>query len=80
MNSQAKLFDVVALLFDLPELRLYRGQVGTVVEEYELGVFEVEFSDTDGRAYALETLVADHLMVLHHYRIDDAMLSSKVAN
>ena len=80
MNSQAKLFDVVALLFDLPELGLYRGQVGTVVEEYEPGVFEVEFSDTNGRAYALETLSADHLMVLYHHRIDDAMLSSKVAN
>lgn len=35
MNSHAKLFDVVALLFDLPELGLYQGQVGTVVEEYE---------------------------------------------
>ena len=80
MNSQAKLFDVVALLLDLPGLGLYRGQVGTVVEEYEPGVFEVEFSDTDGRAYALETLSADHLMVLHHHRVDDTMLSSKVVN
>lgn len=77
MNSQAKLFDVVALLFDLPELGLYRGQVGTVVEEYEPRVLEVEFSDTDGRAYALETLSADHLMVLYHHRIDDTMLVQK---
>lgn len=29
MNSQIKLLDVVALLEDLPELELYRGQVGT---------------------------------------------------
>lgn len=71
------MFDAVALLFDLPELRLYRGQVGTVVEEYEPGLFEVEFSDTDGRAYALETLSADHLMVLYHHRIDDTMLFQK---
>lgn len=77
MSLPAELFDVVALLFDLPELGLYRGQVGTVVEEYEPGVFEVEFSDTDGRAYALETLTANHLMVLHHHRIDDAMLVQK---
>ena len=47
MNSQAKLFDVVTLLLNLPELGLYRGQVGTVVEEYEPGMFEVEFSDID---------------------------------
>lgn len=66
MDSQIKLYDVVALLSDQPELRLYRGQVGTIVEEYEPGVFEIEFSDTNGRAYALETLTANNLMVLHH--------------
>ena len=61
-----KLLNVVALLQDLPELDLIRGQVGTIVEEYEPGVFEVEFCDGDGRAYAIETLFADVLMVLHH--------------
>ena len=61
-----KLLNVVALLQDLPELDLIRGQVGTIVEKYEPGVFEVEFCDGDGRAYAIETLSADVLMVLHH--------------
>lgn len=69
-----KLFDVVALLVSSPELGLYRGQVGTIVEEYEPGVFEVEFSDTHGRAYALETLRADQLMVLHHQPVDNEVL------
>ena len=45
-----KLLDIVALLENLPELNLYRGQVGTIVEEYEPGVFEVEFSDNTGKA------------------------------
>lgn len=27
-----KLFDTVALIEDLPTLKLYRGQVGTIVE------------------------------------------------
>ncbi|TRU87152.1 MAG: DUF4926 domain-containing protein [Microcystis novacekii Mn_MB_F_20050700_S1] len=49
-----KLLDVVALLEDLPQLGLYRGQVGTIVEVYEPNVFEVEFSDTSGLAYAIE--------------------------
>ena len=48
-----KLLDDVALLEDLPEHGLQRGQVGTVVEELAPGVFEVEFSDSDGRTYAL---------------------------
>lgn len=61
-----KLLDVVALTEDMPGIRLYRGQVGTIVEKYESDVFEVEFSDTKGRTYALETLRESHLMVLHH--------------
>jgi Domain of unknown function (DUF4926) len=36
------------------------------VEEYEPDVFEVEFSDTNGRAYAIETLSSAQLLVLHH--------------
>ena len=61
-----KLLDVVALIEDLTDLGLYRGQVGTIVEEYEPEVFEVEFSDTTGFAYAIETLNANQLMLLHH--------------
>jgi hypothetical protein len=61
-----KLLDVVALLEDLPNSSLVRGQVGTIVEEYEPEVFEVEFSDPNGRAYAIETLNSSQLLVLHH--------------
>jgi len=64
-----KLLDVVALLQDLPELGLHRGNVGTIVEEYEPSVFEVEFSDTTGKAYAIETLNASQLMILYHFPI-----------
>ena len=71
-----KLLDVVALLEDLPDRRLYRGQVGTLVEIYEPGVFEVEFSDLDGRAYALETLTETQLMVLYHHPIQHQQLAS----
>lgn len=56
-----KLYDVVALLEDLPEHNLKRGQVGTLVEEWEPGVFEVEFADTNGVTYALVTLRAKQL-------------------
>ena len=71
-----KLLDVVALLDDLPELKLYRGQVGTIVEAYEPGTFEVEFSDTTGRAYAIETLQENQLMLLHHEPLQDKELAS----
>ena len=73
MNSQMKLLDVIALVEDLPDLRLYRGQVGTIVEVYEPEVFEVEFSDMQGRTYALETLRRDQLMALHHRPIAETI-------
>ena len=66
-----KLLDTVALLEDMPALKLYRGHVGTIVEVYEPGVFEVEFSDLKGRTYALETLQASQLMVLQYELLDE---------
>lgn len=61
-----QLLDIVALMQDLPDSDLKRGQVGTVVEELAPGVFEVEFSDNEGRTYAMVALQADQLMVLHY--------------
>ena len=71
-----KLLDVVALLENLPELGLYRGQVGTIVEQYETTVFEVEFSDNKGKAYAIETLKKNQLMVLYHYPLEPEKIAS----
>ena len=61
-----KPFAVVALLRDKPEDGLVRGQVGTIVEDLALGVHMVEFSDDEGRTYALVTLRSEDLMRLHH--------------
>ena len=57
---------VVALLEDVPVKGLLRGQVGTVVERLAPGVYEVEFSDDSGQAYASLALRTDQLMRLHH--------------
>lgn len=66
MHDTPKLLDVVALLEDVPDHGLRRGQVGTVVEELAPDVFEVEFSDDHGRTYALLALRAGQLIVLHY--------------
>jgi len=66
MNARPQVLDVVALTEDLPARGLRRGQVGTVVELLAEGVYEVEFSDNDGRTYAALALRAGQLMVLHH--------------
>ena len=66
MKNEIDLLDVVALTKDLPEHNLVAGQVGTVVETLAKGVFEVEFSRTDGTPYAMQALPADTLIVLRY--------------
>ncbi len=66
MTTEIKLLDVVALAADLPEHNLSRGQVGTVVEVLAPDVFEVEFSDNQGRTYASFALRASQLIALHY--------------
>lgn len=61
-----QLLDVVALTEDLPQKGLRRGQVGTLVEVLAPDVYEVEFSDREGRTYALLPLRSPQLMVLHY--------------
>ncbi len=70
MNSVIDILDVVALTEDLPERGLYRGQVGTVVEILAPDVFEVEFSDDKGRAYASLAVEASQLLVLHYEPVE----------
>ncbi|KHE91344.1 MAG: DUF4926 domain-containing protein [Candidatus Scalindua rubra] len=62
-----KLLDIVALTVDLPEYKLWHGQVGTVVEILAEGkAFEVEFCDREGRTYESVGLRPDQIMVLHY--------------
>jgi hypothetical protein len=72
MNHRIELLDAVALTEDLPERGLCRGQVGTVVETLAPDVFEVEFSDDDGRTYAMLSLRANQLMALRYRPVQAA--------
>ena len=64
--TELELLSVVALLEDMPEKNLVRGQVGTVVETLGPGVYEVEFSDERGQTYASLALRNGQLLKLHH--------------
>jgi hypothetical protein len=66
-----ELLDVVALTEDVDSEGLRRGEVGTVVEQWKDGVFEVEFSDNSGKAYAFAALRPEQMMKLH-FRKDEA--------
>lgn len=65
---QIPLLASVALLVDVPERGLTRGQMGTVVEHLGAGedpAVLVEFSDDQGQTYAMVDLKPDRLVVLH---------------
>ena len=66
MKDEIKILDPVAVTEDLPDHGLRRGEVGTVVEIWKDGAYEVEFSDETGEAYAFIALGADKLMPLYY--------------
>ncbi|MCC3414480.1 DUF4926 domain-containing protein [Microcoleus sp. PH2017_02_FOX_O_A] len=76
--KKIKDLDIVALTEDLEAthfetkqiIKLYKGQVGTVVMEFDGSAFEVEFSHQDGTTYAMETILATKLMLLHYELVE----------
>jgi Domain of unknown function (DUF4926) len=74
-----QLHDLVALMEDTTaqrfprggEILLRRGQVGTVVEELSNGeAFEIEFSQSDGQAYAMLAVKANQLIRLYYEPVE----------
>ena len=73
MNTEIQMHDIVALLEEVPAkhfdtgapLTLRRGQIGTAVMTYDGSAFEVEFSDAQGRAFAMLPISAGKLILLH---------------
>lgn len=78
--TKIKELDIVALTEELEVshyetkeiIKLYKGQVGTVVMELDGSAFEVEFSHSDGTTYAMETIPATKLMLLHYELLEPA--------
>jgi hypothetical protein len=80
--NKIKLLDTIATLKPIPIERLQlveedytsieslpSGQVGTIVEVYEQEEeyhYLAEFADTQGCEYAMATLRADEILVLHY--------------
>ncbi len=68
MTNLPPLLAPVALLVDVPEHGLTRGEMGTVVEHLAAGSEKavlVEFADDEGQTYALIDLKPDQLVLLH---------------
>jgi hypothetical protein len=65
-SARPTVLDVVALLADIPSQGLARGQVGTVMEPLDERPLLVEFTDDQGRAYAVAPCPRSELLVLHY--------------
>lgn len=65
-KRKIRLLDTVALLEDLPERKLRRGEVGTVVEILAPDAYEVEFCDDEGQTYAELALRGEQIVALHN--------------
>ena len=76
--SEINLHDVVALLCDLPDENLRRGEVGTVVEVFEANEhhpagYIVEFvDDMTGEVYAHADIADAAQIVVLHFRREAA--------
>lgn len=71
MCNSIPILAAVALIVDVPEENLTRGQIGTVVEHLESERERaelVEFADADGQTYAMVPLKPEQLLVLHRRR------------
>jgi hypothetical protein len=70
--------DIEATHFETKEIiKLSKGQVGTVVMEFDGSAFEVEFSHQDGTTYAMETIPATMLMLLHYELVESVSARSR---
>ena len=57
--------DIVALIKEMPEKKLSKGQEGTIVEGLDGGVYEIEFADKKGRTITRLALKIEDMMLLH---------------
>lgn len=65
-------YDVVALTDEIQAthketnqpILLRRGQVGTVLMSFDNHAYLVDFADTQGKTYAMETVPSTQLMIL----------------
>jgi len=64
--ESSSLLNSVALLTDLPERGLFRGQVGVIVESLDDATALVEFCDDQGRAYAMAPCSLEAMLVLRN--------------
>ena len=66
MYNKYEILDVVALLKDIPEKNLKKGQVGTIVEILDKNVYEIEFCNKNGETIASISIKEENILLLRY--------------
>jgi len=66
MKDKIEKLDVVAILEDLPELGISRGDIATVLEEVSEKIFLLEISDRNGKTISMIELPQKSIMKLNY--------------
>lgn len=77
--NKPELFDVIELLFDLPAYNLRAGVEGAIVECYDDGKYEMEFTNPDGEIIALSTLSSEQFIVIWKAKVKSWLSVSDLA-
>ena len=59
-----ELFDVIELIVNLPAVNQFVGSQGTIVECFDDGKYEIEFTNEDGETIAQCALSSDKFIVV----------------
>ena len=62
--KKPELLDVIELLTDIPELSQRKGEQGAIIEDYQDGVYEVEFTNRKGETTAMGSIHQDKFTVV----------------
>jgi DNA helicase TIP49 (TBP-interacting protein) len=76
--SEIQEYDLVVLIQDiqvvhketLKKILLRRGQVGTVLMDFDQKAFLVDFADEEGVTYAMETIAQENLIPLIYQPVE----------
>jgi len=71
METIFEIYNTVALLTNLPNEKLVKGSIGTIVEILDDSTFLVEFSDNNGIAYAFVELKSTQILKLYHELVEE---------
>lgn len=75
--QQLKPFDIVALLIDVPDMGLRRGDVGTIVEvfdstEHHPSGYLIEFVNQQGETLAELSVTDPEIIIQLHFKLNAA--------